>query len=116
MDELFCLRLGSNHLSAIDFADGHVVQVLQPAISSLCQLDIEHASVDDLSHRGLAIIALDHLGAVIELLDEISDRLPAARIYSVHLIQHDDICKLNLVNHQIRDGALIFGRDVVSAG
>lgn len=67
---LFSFRLGGDLLASVDFADSHIVQVLQPTVAGLCQLNVEHASIDNLSHWHLAIVAFNHLGSVVELLDQ----------------------------------------------
>jgi hypothetical protein len=98
---LFSLRLGRHSFAAIDFADGHCVKVLQPSISRLSQFNVEHASVDNLGHWHLAIVAFNDLGSMVELLDQAADRFATGSVHGIDLVQHDDVCKLDLINHQV---------------
>lgn len=47
------------------------MKVLEPSITGLSNLKIEHASVDNLLDIDLAIARLKDLGAVVELLDQV---------------------------------------------
>ena len=51
--------------------DSHGMKVLEPSITGLSNLKIEHASVDNLLDIDLAIARLQDLGAVVELLDQV---------------------------------------------
>ena len=77
------------------------MQILQPSVAGLCQFNVEHAGVDNLSHGHFAIVALDDLGAMIQLLDQAADRFATGSVHGIDLVQHDDVCKLDLVNHQV---------------
>jgi hypothetical protein len=49
------------------------VQILEPAVARLGVLEAEEASVDDFLDVDAAVVCLDDLGAVVELLDEGED-------------------------------------------
>ena len=101
VDILFGLRLRRHSFAAIDFADSHRVKVLQPSIASLRQHNVEHAGGDNLRHGNLAIVALNDLSTMVQLLDQASDRVATSGVHRIDLVQHDDVCKLDLINHQV---------------
>ena len=77
MDILFSLRLGRDSFTTVDFAYRHCMEVLQPSVAGLCQLNVEHASVDDLGYRDFAIVAFDDLGTMVQLLDQAANGVSA---------------------------------------
>ena len=85
-----------------------------PHYARLRELDVKHASVDNLFDRNFAIIALDHLRPMIELLDQTADRVPTSPIHSIDLVQHNNIRKLDLINHEIRHSPFILRSNIVA--
>lgn len=96
-----CFRLRRDCLFAVDLPQRHGVKILQPAISSLSSFKTEYASVDDVSYFDLTVATLDDLGSVVELSDQTQNTLPLLHRYHVDLVEHDDICKLDLIDHEI---------------
>lgn len=47
------------------------MEVLKPAVAGLGDLEVEHASVDDLLDVDFAVAGFEDLGAVVELTDEV---------------------------------------------
>lgn len=91
------------------------MQVLQPTIPGASALEVEEARLDDLAHIDLAVVGLEDLGAVVELLDEAADRGAGLLRDHARLVEDDDVGKLDLVDEQIGDGAFVLGDDVVAA-
>jgi hypothetical protein len=114
-DILFSLRLRRHSLATVNLADSHGMEILQPTIASLCQLNIEHASIDNLSHRNFAIVALNDLSAMVQLLDQAANGVAARSIHSIDLVQNNNVCELDLVDHEVRNGSFVFRSDIVSA-
>lgn len=109
------------------------MEVLEPAVARLGDLKVEHARVDDLLDVDLAVAGLEDLGAVVKLADQVQQtrlglvvdlrwvskgsgwrRTNAA--YHVDLVEDDDIGKLDLVDHEVRDGPLILWCYIIATG
>jgi hypothetical protein len=54
-------------------ANSHGMQVLQPAITCLRNFEIEKPRVDQLFDIHFAVLGLQDLGAMVQLLDKVKD-------------------------------------------
>jgi hypothetical protein len=86
----------------------HIVPVLlKPLTVRLGLLKVELASIDDLGEVNLRSDSLDDLSILIELFDRVFHLLLLLIGDQVALVQQDNVCKLNLVAHQLEDGSVV---------
>lgn len=93
------------------------MQVLQPSGPSAGYLQIEGSGVEDLLDIHASVAGAQNLGPAIHGLDGPFDTLQGLVIHYVRLVQDDDVCELDLIDHEVRDRSLVLGNDVgVSVG
>lgn len=51
--------------------DGHIVKILEPPITRLSNLEVEHACVNNLLDVYLSVTRFENLGAMVKLLDQV---------------------------------------------
>lgn len=95
------------------------MEILEPSITRLSNLEVEHARVDNLLDIYLSITRFENFGAMVELLDQVQQSRSGRLINledsqlifirndkptltnHIKLVKDNDIGKLDLINHQI---------------
>lgn len=91
------------------------MQAPQPAGARRSLEEIEPVRLDDLLDVDLGVAGLDDLGIRIQQFDQLPDPLPDRLVDRLDLVDDQDVCKLDLIDHQVGDGPLVVRRDLLRA-
>lgn len=115
------------------------MEILQPAHAELGLFQVEQSCIDNLADVDFAVARFEDRGAVVERFDNVTDAGSCLTIdldkgpvsasqyevgtrattagsasHRVCLVENNDVGEFDLVNHEVRHGALILGDHVIA--